>query len=423
MCPDRTYAILEGRDDLGGTWDLFRYPGVRSDSDMHTLGYRLQAVDGGQGHRRRALDPRLPARDDRRVRHRPPHPLRPPRHAGRVVERRRPLDGRGPPHRHRRDRHLSPAATCSCARATTATRRGYTPEFPGIERFAGQIVHPQAWPEDLDYAGKKVVVIGSGATAMTLIPAMAGTAGARHHAPALADLRRVPARRRRGRQRPAQGAARPRRLPPDPRQERGRCSRSFYQQTRTRPDKVKDRLLDMVRKELGPDYDVDTHFTPSYNPWDQRLCLVPNSDLFDAIRSGQASVVTDEIVTFTETGIELASGDVLEADIIVTATGLQLVTLGEMDFVVDGEPGRLRQDVDVQGLRLLRRPQPGVVVRLHQRVVDAARRPHVRVRLPAAEPHGRRRARRSARPGCARRTDRCPSGPGSTASRPATCSG
>ena len=197
----------------------------------------------------------------------------------------------------------------------------------------------------------------------------------------------------------------------------------MYKRMRTRPEKSKEHLLKLVRKELGDDYDVDTHFTPTYFPWDQRLCLVPNSDLFAAIRSGKASVVTDTIDTFTKTGIKLASGDELDADIVVTATGLQLVTLGEMDIVVDGEPVDFSKTWTYKGFAYSDVPEPGLVVRLHQRVVDAARRPDLRVRVPPAQPHGRDRAPCSARRGCGRPTPTCPSATGSRTSRPATCSG
>jgi len=216
-------------------------------------------------------------------------------------------------------------------------REGFTPEFTGIEHFKGQIVHPQKWPQDLGYRDKRVVVIGSGATAMTLVPAMAK------------DVRHVVMLQRS----PTYVVSRPdedriantlRVLLPKKwayaitRWKNTTLQQLFYRQTRTRPERVKRTLLDMVRQQLGPDYDVATHFTPSYNPWDQRLCLVPNGDLFEAIRSGKASVVTDHIEAFTENGILLKSGKVLEADIIVTATGLNLVVLGEVQFAVDGEP-------------------------------------------------------------------------------------
>jgi cation diffusion facilitator CzcD-associated flavoprotein CzcO len=216
-------------------------------------------------------------------------------------------------------------------------RHGYTPHFPGRDRFRGRIVHPQQWPDDLDYSGRRVVVIGSGATAMTLVPAMAASAA---H---VTMLQRSPTYVAAGPDvdRIANGL---RRVLPDSvaydvtRWKNTTLQQVMYKRMRAKPDKAKQLLVGRVRKALGPDYDVDTHFTPSYAPWDQRLCLVPNGDLFDAINAGTASVVTDRIVTFTETGIELESGQHLDADIIVTATGLEMVTLGEVDFTVDGVP-------------------------------------------------------------------------------------
>jgi cation diffusion facilitator CzcD-associated flavoprotein CzcO len=214
-------------------------------------------------------------------------------------------------------------------------RGGYTPEWPGLDRFGGQVVHPQQWPEDLSYADQRVVVIGSGATAMTLVPALAETAAhvtmlqrSPTYVVSRPDVDRL--------------ANRLRRVLPDrtayaiTRFKNIAFQQWIYRQTRTNPEAVRKRLVGMVRQEL-PDVDVDTHFSPTYDPWDQRLCLVPNGDLFEALRSGQASVVTDTIDTFTETGIRLTSGQELEADIVVTATGLQLVTLGEMDFELDGQ--------------------------------------------------------------------------------------
>ena len=333
--PDRTYVILEGRDDLGGTWDLFRYPGVRSDSDMHTLGYGFKpwtaakAIADGPDILEYLRATATEFGIDRHIRF------------GHLVTKAEwsSEDAHWTLEAHRTDTGETVSYTCGylfmCS-GYYSYKGGYTPDFPGMADFTGEIIHPQAWPTNLDYQGKNVVVIGSGATAMTLIPAMAETAGhvtmvqrsptyvvSRPDTDRVADtLRKVLP------EKAAYSLTRTKNVA---------LQQLFYKQTRTQPAKVKARLLGMVRKELGPDYDVDKHFTPSYNPWDQRLCLVPNSDLFKAIRSGRASVVTDEIVTFTERGIELASGEVVEADIIITATGLELVTLGEMDFLVDGE--------------------------------------------------------------------------------------
>jgi len=215
-------------------------------------------------------------------------------------------------------------------------KKGHTPEFTGRERFKGTIVHPQEWPTDLDYAGKRVVVIGSGATAVTIVPSMADKA---QH---VTMLQRSPTYMV---SRPDHDvlANRMRKvLPPKMAYNLTRFKNTWRQQlvynkTRTDPNKVKQLLLGGIQLELGADYDIAKHFTPNYNPWDQRLCLVPNGDFFKAMREGKASVVTDHIASFTETGIQLASGEHLEADIIVTATGLELVTLGEMDFFVDGD--------------------------------------------------------------------------------------
>ena len=335
-CPKRSYVILEGRADIGGTWDLFRYPGVRSDSDMHTLGYSFKpwtatkSIAAGPAILEYLRQTVSENGIDSHIRF------------GHLVNKAEwsSSDNRWTVHSHRRDTGADVTITCGylfmCS-GYYSYKGGYEPEFPGKERFTGRIVHPQNWPEDLDYSGKRVVVIGSGATAMTLVPAMA------------ADVSHITILQRS----PTYVVSRPdedrvgntlRRYLPDAlayrltRWKNTSMQQMVYKKTRTEPEKVRQHLIGMVRQELGPDYDVDKHFTPTYNPWDQRLCLVPNSDLFKAITSGKASVVTDQISTFTENGIDLVSGEHLEADLIVMATGLQLVTLGEMDFVVDGKP-------------------------------------------------------------------------------------
>jgi len=334
LCPDRTYTILEGRENLGGTWDLFRYPGVRSDSDMHTLGFGFKPWTADKAI---ADGPSILAYLNETV---DEYGIRPAIRFGHHVSR-------------------ADWSTDDATWTVTATRRsdgaevrvrgrylfmcsgyysyrgGYTPQFPGRDSFEGTIVHPQEWPEDLDYDDKRVVVIGSGATAMTLVPAMA------ERAAHVTMLQRSPTYvvSRPDVDRLANGLRKvlPGRVAYAITRAKNIALQQFvYNRTRTNPKQVRAKLLELVRKELGPDYDVDTHFTPRYNPWDQRLCLVPNSDLFVAIRRGAASVVTDEIESFTPHGIRLASGDEVEADVIVTATGLQLVTLGEMDFSVDG---------------------------------------------------------------------------------------
>lgn len=357
LSPDRSYVILEGRDDLGGTWDLFRYPGVRSDSDMHTLGYSFKPwkheksiADGPSilEYLNETVDEN-DIRDHIRFRT--------------LVERAEwsTEDARWTVTARRRgaaenvdggDETNSVVYTCNflfmCS-GYYSYKAGHTPEFPGRDRFEGTVVHPQKWPDDLDYDGKRVVIIGSGATAVTLVPSMADTA---EH---VTMLQRSPTYVV---GRPAKDALAnklrkwlPERRAYDlTRWKNTRMQEFVYRKTRTAPDKVKARLIAMVRAELGPNYDIDTHFTPSYDPWDQRLCLVPDSDLFKAIRSGAAEVVTDHIETFTETGITLVSGRELPADIIVTATGLELVTLGEVDFVVDGEPVNFADTWTYKGL-------------------------------------------------------------------------
>ncbi len=334
-CPGKSYLILEGRSAMGGTWDLFRYPGIRSDSDMHTLGYRFKpwraakAIADGPAILAYVKETAAEYGVDRHIlyNHQVKNASWSSKDAVWTVEA------------ERKDSGETVRFTCNflymCSGYFSYTR-GHVPQFAGIERFKGKIVHPQFWPEDLDYAGKKVVVIGSGATAMTLIPAMAKEAA---H---VVMLQRSPTYVI---SRPAKDAVANalRAILPEKwayaitRWKNVALQQYIYRLSRTRPSKVKDALLKAARKELGPDYDIATHFTPRYNPWDQRLCLVPNGDLFEALRSGKASVVTDHIETFTETGLALRSGKTLDADIVVMATGLELVVLGETEFAVDGE--------------------------------------------------------------------------------------
>ncbi|HSP29083.1 MAG TPA: NAD(P)/FAD-dependent oxidoreductase, partial [Ilumatobacteraceae bacterium] len=347
--PNRTYLILEGRNDIGGTWDLFRYPGVRSDSDMHTLGFEFKpwnaekAIADGPSIMAYLRETIAEYGIDRHIRF------------GHLVRR---AEWSSESATWTVEADLVDAAgggtatyTCnflSMCSGYYSYKGGYTPDFAGRERFAGEIVHPQAWPEDLDVAGKRIVVIGSGATAMTLVPALAGAAA---H---VTMLQRSP----------TYVAAGPdvdvianglRKVLPDglayriTRAKNTGLQQLMYKRMRKNPDKAKEFLLKRAGKALGPDYDVATHFTPTYAPWDQRLCLVPNGDLFEAIKKGSASVVTDHIDTFTETGILLESGEHLEADIIVTATGLNMVTLGEVDFVVDGEPVDFSETIAYKG--------------------------------------------------------------------------
>ena len=345
-CSSKSYVILEGREAMGGTWDLFRYPGIRSDSDMYTLGYNFK-----------------PWRDAKAIADGPA-----------ILEYVRETAVENQIDHHIRYSHMVQTAAWSSDNATwTVTaqhngepvqikcnfllmcagyysyKEGYTPEFNGRSRFQGQIIHPQNWPEDLDYASKKVVVIGSGATAVTLIPAMADDVA---H---ITMLQRSPTYMAPGPDEDVIANRLRQYLPEKVAYAITRWKNIAYQQfvynlSRRNPQKLKQKLLDTVRAELEPDYDVETHFTPRYNPWDQRLCLVPNSDLFQAIKSGQASVVTDHIDTFTETGIRLQSGQELEADIIITATGLNLVILGNIQFTVDDQPIEFSQTYTYKGM-------------------------------------------------------------------------
>jgi len=332
-CPKKSFVILEGREALGGTWDLFRYPGIRSDSDMHTLGYRFRPW---RGEKAIADGPSIldylndTAREygiDRKIRFQ--HKVK--RAAWSSTEARWTLDVEGPD---------SKLITYSCNFLQMCSGyydygAGYMPGWPGMERFKGEIIHPQKWPDDLDYAGKRVVVIGSGATAVTLVPAM--TDKAAH----VTMLQRSP----------TYIVARPAKdpianwlyakLPESLAHTAARwknilLSIYFYNAARKNPEGAKQRIVSMAKAELGPGIDMAKHFTPRYNPWDQRLCLVPDGDLFKAIRAGKAEIVTDEIETFTETGIKLRSGAELSADIIVTATGLVMRLMGGMQLVVDG---------------------------------------------------------------------------------------
>ena len=334
MCPDRSYVILEGREDLGGTWDLFRYPGVRSDSDMHTLGFSFKpwteakSIADGPSILQYLKQTVSQFGIDKHIRY------------GQLVTKAQwsTDDAQWTVTSTNKATSTTNTYTCSflfmCS-GYYSYKKGHTPEFTGRERFKGTIVHPQEWPTDLDYAGKRVVVIGSGATAVTIVPSMADKAA---H---VTMLQRSPTYMV---SRPDHDvlANRMRKvLPPKMAYNLTRFKNTWRQQlvynkTRTDPNKVKQLLLGGIQLELGAEYDIAKHFTPNYNPWDQRLCLVPNGDFFKSMREGKASVVTDHIASFTETGIQLASGEHLDADIIVTATGLELVTLGEMDFFVDG---------------------------------------------------------------------------------------
>ncbi len=333
-CPGKSYAILEAREASGGTWDLFRYPGVRSDSDMYTLGYSFRpwkeakAIADGPSILTYIREVASDHGIDERIRY--GHKV--VAAAWSTPDARWTVEVESGPDRILRRLTCSFLWMCSGYYDYEA---GYLPEFAGQERFKGRIVHPQKWTDDIDYAGKRVVVIGSGATAVTLVPAMAEKA---EH---VTMLQRSPTYMV---ARPSQDklANRLRRRLPiklaywATRWRNVLLGMYFYQMCKRKPDKVKSLLLGGVRQMLGPDYDVDRHFTPRYNPWDQRLCLVPDADFFRAIRRGKVSIVTDHIESFTETGLKLKSGAELAADLIVTATGLVLVPLGKAKLSVDG---------------------------------------------------------------------------------------
>lgn len=331
-CPGRSYMILERRQNIGGTWDLFRYPGIRSDSDMYTLGFNFKPWTEAKAI---ADGPSILSYLDETARDYGIHDHI--KHGHQVVAA---------------DWDSGTARWTVTAKADGSDARftcnflymcsgyysydaGYTPDFPGRDSFRGTFVHPQHWPQDLDYTGKRVVVIGSGATAVTLVPAMADKAA---H---VTMLQRSPTYMV---SRPAEdGFANflRRVLPAMLAYRIVRWRNVLMQQwvfstARRKPKKVADKLIGMVRDLLGPDYDIAKHFTPSYNPWEQRLCLVPDDDLFTAINSGRASVETDHIDTFTPTGIRLKSGRHLDADIIVSATGLDLLFLAGLKTTVDG---------------------------------------------------------------------------------------
>ena len=334
MSPDRSYVILEGRDGLGGTWDLFKYPGIRSDSDMHTLGFSFKpwteakSIADGPSILQYLKQTVAQFGIEKNIRY------------GQLVTQAQwsTDDAQWTVTSTNKATGASSIVTCSflfmCS-GYYSYKKGHTPVFTGRERFTGTVVHPQSWPTDLDYAGKRVVVIGSGATAVTIVPSMADKAA---H---VTMLQRSPTYMVSRPDHDVMANRLRKVLPPKMAYSLTRFKNTWRQQlvynkTRTDPDKVKQLLLGGVKMELGADYDIAKHFTPAYNPWDQRLCLVPNGDFFRSMREGKASVVTDHITSFTETGIQLASGEHLDADIIITATGLELVTLGEMDFFVDG---------------------------------------------------------------------------------------
>ena len=346
--PGTNFVVLDGLDSFGGTWWMHRYPGIRSDSDLHTFGYRFKPWTG----------PPIASAEEIL------------KYMGDVIEE-NDLD------RHIRYNHRITSAqwssvdnrwTITATRMDTGEQRfftanflwmcqgyyrhseGYTPEWPGMEAYQGDIVHPQTWPEDLEYAGKNVVVIGSGATTATLVPAIA--ADCEH----VTVLQRSPTYFIPGRNK-IELAETLRELDVDEewiheivRRKILHDQAKFTRRSFEEPEKVKQELLDGVRSILGPEYDMESHFTPSYRPWRQRIAFVPDGDLFHGIASGKASVLTDEIDRFTEHGILLKSGEELQADIIVTATGFNMSVLGDIDFAIDGKPLDFSETVNYRGM-------------------------------------------------------------------------
>lgn len=360
QCPGKTYAILEGRSEIGGTWDLFRYPGIRSDSDMFTMGFSFRswrdarAIADGPSILKYLHETAEEYGIDRKIRfeHRVQSAAWSSEDSLWTVET---LVGpEKKPVRY----------TCRFLYLCSGYydyASGHTPKFEGAEDFQGRIIHPQHWPQDLDYTGKRVVVIGSGATAVTLIPSMAGKAA---HVTMLqrspSYVVSLPAEDR--------IANFIRRLLPEKtahqtiRWKNVLLGMYFFQLCRRTPGIARRMFLRHIRKELPPGFDIETHFTPRYNPWDQRVCLVPDSDLFLAIKSGQASIVTDQITRFTRQGILLESGTELPADIIVTATGLKMLACGGIRLSVDGEPVQPGSMVTYKGLMLCNVPNSAMCV-------------------------------------------------------------
>lgn len=352
--PNKTYKIVESRERMGGTWDLFRYPGIRSDSDMHTLGYsfkpwlKAKSIADGPAIRDYIKESAAEYGVDQHI------------HYQRKVvaaswdsaTAKWTLTLESTAACENQQQPETETLTCNFVYSCTGYYRydkGYTPDFPGADQFKGQIIHPQLWPDDLDYSGKRVVVIGSGATAITLVPSMAKTAA---H---VTMLQRSPTYVISS---PAEDAVSHRlrkwfsaQLAYDLTRWKNVTRQALlFQMSRYFPNAVKKLLRKMVHQWLGDDFDIDTHFNPRYNPWDQRLCLVPDGDLFRSLRKGTSSIVTDHIERFTEKGIELKSGDFLAADIIISATGLEMLLLGGIKIAVDGEEKTLSDSLTYKGM-------------------------------------------------------------------------
>ncbi|MFI9504358.1 flavin-containing monooxygenase [Nocardia sp. NPDC052566] len=362
-CRGKSYAILEARAAMGGTWDLFRYPGIRSDSDMFTLGYPFKpwrdakSIADGPSILRYIEETAAEHRIDRHIRYSTKvvsadWSTKSARWTLTLEER----DAHGAATR----RELTCGFLYACAGYFNYDQ-GHAPEFPGAAAFSGRIVHPQFWPDDLDYAGKRVVVIGSGATAVTLVPSMAG------EAERVTMLQRSPTwiSAVPGRDKTADRIRSY--LPANLAHRLIRTKNilfniGFYQYCQRRPEAAKKLLLGLTTRILKDEQAVAEHFTPSYNPWDQRLCAVPNADFFKAMKKGKAEVVTDHIETFVPEGIRLKSSRILEADIIVTATGLQMLAFGGIAPHVDGAPVTLADQFVWQGAMLTGVPNFAVCI-------------------------------------------------------------
>jgi monooxygenase len=359
-CPGKTYAVLEARGAIGGTWDLFRYPGIRSDSDMFTLGYAFKpwtgakAIADGESIREYIQETAREYGVEEKIRF----------HHQVVSADWSSADARWTVTARRTDTGETVTLTCSWLSVCSGYYRydeGFRPEFPGEERFTGELIHPQHWPEDFDGTGKRIVVIGSGATAVTLVPNLAGDA---EH---VTMLQRTPsyilslpgkdplAELLRSRL-PAKVAY------PIVRWKNVLTSTALFQASRRWPGGVRTLIRRLTEKQLPDGFDVDTHFNPPYDPWDQRLCLVPDGDLFRTLRAGDASMVTGRIATFTETGIELESGEHLAADVVISATGLNLLTMGGMTLSLDGEPVDVSGTVSYKGMMLSGVPNFSMVI-------------------------------------------------------------
>lgn len=358
QCPQKSLLILEGRDQIGGTWDLFRYPGIRSDSDMFTLGYKFkpwskdEGIANGDDVRNYICEAARESGVDQKIRfgHRVESVDWSSDDALWTIQCVRTSD------------QQRQVFTCRFLLSCTGYYRydqGYEPHFEGKETFKGDIIHPQKWPKDYDYSNKRVVVIGSGATAITLVPAM--TDKAEHVTmlqrspsyvvalpqddPMLRGLRRIL---------PERWVYRVMRM------RNISFSWLMYQYCKAFPNNARSFLQKQVQKQVGDDIDMK-HFTPHYNPWDERLCVVPDGDLFHALRSKKASVVTDHIECFTETGIRLKSGETLDADVIITATGLEVQALGNINVSLDGEPFHFNEKMVYRGVLIQDLPNAGMV--------------------------------------------------------------